>query len=87
MNQPPNRLHLQLASRILLHLRMGAVPVGEHVTETSLQVLFGTSRGPIRAALAHLASEGYLDRRPNKGYFLARLDDAGPVGSEELVTE
>ena len=86
-HSPPNQLHRQLASRILLHLRMSAVPVGEHVTETSLQVLFGTSRGPIRAALAHLASEGFLDRRPNKGFFLVRLDDAGRVESEDLVTE
>lgn len=66
---------------------MSAVPIGEHVTETSLQALFGTSRGPIRAALAHLASEGYLSRTPNKGFFLARLDDDGPVGSDEPISE
>ena len=86
-DQSPNSLHLQLARRILSQLRMSATRVGEHVTEASLQHVFGTSRGPIRAALAYLASEGYLERRPNKGFFLTRLDDIGPAIAEQHVTD
>ena len=86
-DQFPNSLHLQLARRILSQLRMGATPMGGHVTEASLQGILGTSRGPIRAALAHLASEGYLERRPNKGFFLTRLDDVGPAIAEQHVTD
>ena len=87
IDQSPNSLHLQLARRILSQLRVNATPVGEHVTEASLQCVFGTSRGPIRAALAQLASEGYLERRPNKGFFLTRLDDIGPTIAEQHVTD
>ncbi len=85
--QPPNRLHRQLARNILLHLRMGAVQVGTHLTEVSLQPLLGTSRGPIRAALSHLAAEGYLERRPNKGFFLVTLDDAPSTDTDAPVND
>jgi len=54
---------------------MGGLTVGHHLTEASLQKVFGTSRGPIRAALSYLETEGYLEHRPNKGFYLARLDD------------
>ncbi|MDF2811181.1 MAG: hypothetical protein K0S56_2212 [Microvirga sp.] len=70
-----NSLHKQLANRILLHIRVSGSQQGEHVTESSLQNLLGTSRAPIRAALAQLAEEGFLQRVPNRGYFIGRLPD------------
>ncbi len=84
---PPNRLHRQLARDILLHLRMTGIAPGAHVTEVSLQALLGTSRGPIRAALSHLAAEGYLERQPNKGFFLTSLGDAPSADADLPVTE
>lgn len=47
---------------------------GQHLTEASLQDLLGTSRPPIRSALAALAQQGVLERVPNKGYFLKSAD-------------
>lgn len=43
---------------------------GQHLTEASLQDIFGTSRQPIRSALGNLAAQGVLERVPNKGFFV-----------------
>src|SRR5215218_4888203 len=75
-----NQLHLQLAQRFLTHARTEALPPGHHVTEASLQRLFGTSRAPVRAALAHLAERGFVVRHANRGYFLA---DTAPPAAEK----
>jgi DNA-binding GntR family transcriptional regulator len=47
---------------------------GQHLTEASLQTLFGTSRQPIRSALGLLADQGIVERVPNKGFFLRDPD-------------
>lgn len=78
-----NSLHKQLANRILLHIRVSGSQQGEHVTESSLQSLLGTSRAPIRAALAQLAEEGFLQRVPNRGYFIGRLPDQADLLASE----
>ena len=72
MTQQPNQLHLQLAQRILTHARLSRLEAGHHLTEQSLQELLGTSRGPIRAALAHLARQKLVEKKPNKGFFLVK---------------
>lgn len=77
----PNTLHREIAQRILVHVRMEHLPVGAHLTENSLAKVIGTSRGPIRAALTYLASEGYLERRPHQGFFLTRTKHS--AGKEE----
>ncbi len=76
MANHPNQLHLELARRILVYARTAGFSTGHHLTELSLQRVLGTSsRGPIRAALAHLAAEGLVESRRNKGYVLASIDD------------
>lgn len=83
-----NSLHRQLANRILLHIRVSGSQQGDHVTESSLQDLLGTSRAPIRAALAQLAGEGFLQRVPNRGYFVGRMPaEAGQAASEPAEDE
>ncbi len=79
-----NQLHLQLAQRILAHVRLGGLPAGHHLTEASLQQLLGTSRGPIRAALSHLADAGVIEKRPNRGFFLTRPGAKLPAESPAL---
>ena len=78
-----NSLHRQLANRILLHIRVSGSQLGDHVTESSLQTLLGTSRAPIRAALAQLAEEGFLRREPNRGYFVGGM----PAEASQTVSE
>lgn len=65
-------LHLALAHRIVDHLKDARPPVGEHLVEQELERLLGASRSPIRGALGRLAELGLVERRPNRGYFLAR---------------
>ncbi|MCA8879629.1 MAG: GntR family transcriptional regulator [Rhodobacteraceae bacterium] len=76
-----NELHRNLSERILRHIRTADLPEGAHLTEQSLQALLGTSRQPIRSALAHLETRGVLERIPNKGFFLR---DPSAVDVEEL---
>lgn len=73
MTQQPTALQLKLANQILSHARSSGWQNGHHLTEDSLQPVLGASRTPIRAAMAHLASAGVLERRPNKGFFLKDL--------------
>ncbi len=83
-----NSLHKQLANRILLHIRVSGSEQGDHVTESSLQDLLGTSRAPIRAALAQLAKEGFLRRVPNRGYFVGTMPaEVDQTASEPAVDE
>lgn len=65
-----NELHRSLAERIVRHIRTSAMAEGQHLTEASLQELFGTSRQPIRSALGHLAELGVLEKVPNRGFFV-----------------
>jgi DNA-binding GntR family transcriptional regulator len=65
-----NDLHRTLAEKILRHIRTSDMSEGAHLTETGLQSLLGTSRPPIRSALAYLEERGVLSRKPNKGYFV-----------------
>ncbi|MBP1326110.1 GntR family transcriptional regulator [Leucobacter exalbidus] len=54
-------LHSQLYEEMLLRIRTGAWPAGEKVpSERSLIAEFGTSRGPVRQALATLRAEGMI---------------------------
>lgn len=65
-----NELHRSLAEKIVRHIRTSDMSEGDHLTEKSLQEIFGTSRQPIRSALTHLESVGLVEKVPNKGFFL-----------------
>lgn len=47
---------------------------GARVTEQDLADQFKVSRTPIREALQHLATEGYLEIRPKQGCFIRPVD-------------
>ncbi len=82
-------LHVLLAHRLLDHIRAERLPAGHHLTEQSLEGVLGTSRSPVRGALAHLAERGIVaPRPPRRGLFLARdaaaldVPEAGEAGEE-----
>lgn len=84
-----NELHRLLAEKIVRHIRTSAMPEGQHLTETSLQDVLGTSRQPIRAALGYLADKGVVEHVPNRGFFLlnATRTDAGPEAPNDRSEE
>ena len=70
------------------HIRAERLPAGHHLTEQSLERVLGTSRSPIRGALAHLARQGVLVARPpRRGLFLARDAAALALPESEAATE
>jgi DNA-binding GntR family transcriptional regulator len=80
----PTPLQIKLANQILSHARLSGWQSGHHLTEDSLQPILGASRTPIRAAMAHLAAAGVLEKRPNRGFFLkdaSAARDAQPTGN------
>jgi DNA-binding GntR family transcriptional regulator len=87
MTNAPTALQLKLASQILSHARSSGWQSGHHLTEDSLQPLLGASRTPIRAAMAHLAEAGVLERRPNKGFFLKDTPASSEPPADGETTE
>jgi len=57
---------------------------GERVNEFQLARQLGLSRTPVREALNRLASEGFLELTPNRGFFFRPLDIAALVHFYEL---
>jgi len=51
----------------------GLYPPGAALSEPTLATAHGMSRTPIREGLSRLWQEGYLDRVPGRGYFVARV--------------
>ncbi len=84
-----NQLHRALAAKILRHARTSGYQPGHHLTETSLSEVLGTSRGPIRAALAHLTSAGHVKQIPNRGFFLENLvsEPAAPAAQQDASSD
>jgi DNA-binding GntR family transcriptional regulator len=66
---PP--LHLSLAGQAVDVLReqvlTGEIPAGSRVNEVEVAQKLGISRGPLREAIRHLASEGLLTLVPHRG--------------------
>ncbi|MEU5696394.1 GntR family transcriptional regulator [Actinosynnema sp. NPDC020468] len=73
---PP--LHLSLAGQAVDVLRdlvlTGEIPPGERVNEVEAAQRLGISRGPLREAIRHLASEGLLTLVPHRGAYVPSAD-------------
>ncbi|KAA2253370.1 GntR family transcriptional regulator [Solihabitans fulvus] len=71
-------LHLSLAGQTVDLVRelvlTGEIPPGERVNEVELASRLGISRGPLREAIRHLASEGLLVLVPNRGAHVPKAD-------------
>jgi DNA-binding GntR family transcriptional regulator len=64
-------LILQLANRIVEHVRLQALPEGRHLAEQALADTFNVSRSPVREALMLLERDHIVTFHPNRGFFLA----------------
>ncbi|KJK44390.1 GntR family transcriptional regulator [Lentzea aerocolonigenes] len=75
---PPTPLHLSLAGQAVDVLReqvlTGEIPPGSRVNEVEVAQKLGISRGPLREAIRHLASEGLLQLVPHRGAFVPDAD-------------
>lgn len=79
MTPPPaHPLHLSLAGQAVDVLReqvlTGEIPPGSRVNEVEVAQKLGISRGPLREAIRHLASEGLLNLVPHRGAFVPDAD-------------
>lgn len=75
LRRPPARgsaTQAALAERILAWLRQRDLKPGDHVPERLATEAFHVSRTPVRAALALLTQRGLLERRDQRGYFVAQ---------------
>src|SRR5215510_7175141 len=73
-----------LAGRILDWLQRQELKAGDHVPERLATEAFHVSRTPVRAALALLTEQGLLERREQRGFFIAEGFSAahGPIAAE-----
>ena len=47
------------------------VDIGQHIVAQAVADRYGVSRSPVRHALEELAAQGLIERRENRGYFVA----------------
>lgn len=88
-----NPLHVALAHRVIEYACTQRLPAGHHLTEQELVNVLGTSRSPVRGALAYLAQKGIVGPRPpRRGLFLAHdatalsaMQDTLPPADEDSV--
>lgn len=69
---PPTALQRQVVGGIVELVRRQALPAGSVLSELSVARDLGVSRTPARAALAWLAAQGLLQRRPGEGFATAQ---------------
>lgn len=62
-----------LGKKVLMRLLEDGEEIGSHIKEITFANKLNVSRTPIRSAFAYLEEKGFLVKRPNQGYFLAKL--------------
>lgn len=65
---PPNTLGEQAYRAIRARIVEGLIAPGEFVREKDVNEAMGISRTPVREALYRLATEGFLERIPHRGF-------------------
>jgi len=63
----------QIADRVRTEIEEGRLAPGTSLNQAELAARFGMSRIPVREALRHLAAEGYITYRPNKGAVVSAM--------------
>jgi GntR family transcriptional regulator, vanillate catabolism transcriptional regulator len=73
-----------LSARIREMILNGELAAGEHLREVRLAELFGSSRTPVRHALAVNEKDGLLEYNPNRGYVVRAFDASYIAHAYEL---
>lgn len=60
---------------------------GSHLNEQEIADKFKVSRTPVREAMRHLASAGFVDMKPRRGAFVARIPVTRLIQMFEAMTE
>lgn len=87
MIKEPNRLHRDLADRILLLAQEERLSVGRRLSEHRLSKSLNVSRTPVRAALAYLHTLGIADWSAGAGYSLAKSHEDLTVAAPTASTD
>lgn len=72
----------RISRRLLQDIAAGSIQSGQHLGAQQLADRYGVSRTPIREAMNILEEGGFLERRENRGYFVAESD---PEALTELL--
>ncbi len=72
----PSTLPRHIADELALDIERGEFPPGTRLSEAAIALRFGTSRGPVREALAMLARDELVELRPRHGAFVLALSAA-----------
>jgi DNA-binding GntR family transcriptional regulator len=70
----PQDLGKEVYELLCAKIRNGVLRPGQRITEMELAERLGTSRTPIRQALAKLEAEGLLSHEPRRGLIISRPD-------------
>jgi DNA-binding GntR family transcriptional regulator len=84
---PPTALHLELAERIRGWIHAEGLEAGARLNENRLAEQLGVSRTPIRAALEHLAGQGFVERKPHRGVQLVAVPPPPEPAAEPTEAE
>lgn len=79
------RLADRIARQIADHIRSEGLGEGDHLAAQALADRFRVSRAPVAAALKALATEGIVEARPNRGFFVRRAPASGAEAEAEAA--
>ncbi len=65
----------QIYNKLVTDIISGKLLPGDKISEEGLSKIYGVSRTPIREALLSLTNEELLERIPNRGCFVKKVDD------------
>ena len=86
-------LQKEMISRIVRLVHDDRLQPGAHLNELKLAQRLNVSRTPVRAALEHLARQGFVGRRPNRGMELIasppipEQTDDDPTSAQKLIVQ
>lgn len=69
----PEGLRTFVSRRLMDSIIDGTLPSGQKLSPVKLAAEFGVSHIPVREALSALEADGYVDRIPRVGFFVAEL--------------